>query len=213
MPHRETGLPSIGAYQRAFGHDDTARGSAGEVAALIIGLAADLAMHAALSSTNWSERGGALAQAEAIRARALALAAEIEQSYGAALAALSRALGAAPGGQGSSEVEPGSTEDEHASSEVELGEALGRAVEPLLGLAVQAGDVAELAGFVARSSEAVARADAVAATMLATAAADVCAHLVDVNLLIGPDDERSGLAHELLASTMRSREAARTLAR
>jgi formiminotetrahydrofolate cyclodeaminase len=177
-----------------LGHDETARGSAGEVAALVVGLAADLATHAARSSTNWSERGGALAQADAIRARALELATEIEEAYGAALSALTRALGAS-----------GRAPE---ASEVELGDALRRVIEPLLGLAEQAGDVAELAELVARSSDAPARADAVAATMLATAAADVCAHLVEVNLLVGPDDERSGLARELLASAVRSRDAA-----
>jgi formiminotetrahydrofolate cyclodeaminase len=158
-------------------------------------VATDLAFQAAHSSTSWSERGGALAQAESIRARALELAAEVEETYGAAMAALMAAR-EHPGLAGH-------------PTDAELGEILAQIVALLLRLGETATDAAELAETVARSGEAVGRSDAIVATMLAAAAADICAHLVDVNLLIRPEDERSRTAHELLASTVRSREAAR----
>jgi formiminotetrahydrofolate cyclodeaminase len=196
---RDADLPSIGAFVRAVGDGEAARGSAGEVAALVVGIAVDLSSQVARSSTEWSERGGALAQAETLRDRALALAAEVEHAYRAALQELSRAL-----------ERSGTTQH---SSEPGLGHALEHVVDTLLRLAQNASDVAELAEIAAESGAPVVRADAVAATMLATAAADVCAHLVDVNLLVRPDDERSRLARDLLASAVRSREAALALPR
>src|SRR5437660_10641229 len=92
VARREADLPSIGAFVRAVGDGEAACGSAGEVAALVVGIAADLSSQVARSSTEWNERGGALAQAETLRDRALALAAEVEHAYRAALQELSRAL-------------------------------------------------------------------------------------------------------------------------
>jgi hypothetical protein len=191
VAERERDLPSIGRYVRALG----ARGSAGGAAALVVGVASDLAFQAAHSSTSWSERGGALAQAESIRARALELAADVEETYAAALATLTAALE----DSGSA----GSPKD------AEIGETLAHIVALLVRLGETASDAAELAETVARSGAVIGRSDAIAATMLAAVAADICAHLVDVNLLVRPDDERSRTAHELLASAVRSREAAR----
>jgi formiminotetrahydrofolate cyclodeaminase len=199
VAHRETELPSIGLFLRAVGGGDAAKGSAGEVAALLVGLATDLAAQVAGASPGWSERGGALAQADTVRERALALATEHQHAYRVALAELSRALE--------------TTGSDEPSSEPDLGEALARVVAPLLALGEAASDAAELAKHVARSGSPVVRPDAVAATMLATVAAEISVHLIDINLLIGPDDERSRLAHELSASAARNREVARSLPR
>ena len=196
---READLPSVGAFLRAAGGGQEARGTAGEVAALVIGIAADLASQVARASTEWGERGGALAQAEALRERALALRGEVQHRYDVALAELSRARERSGPG--------------HQEGETELGQALEELVGSLLALGETASDVAGLAEVVARSGVTELRPGAAAAAMLAAAAADVCAHLVDVNLVIRPDDERSRLAHELLASAVRSREAARALSR
>lgn len=197
MSQRETDLPSIGAFMRDGG--DSARASAGVVAALVAALAADLAAQVARDSAEWSARGGALAQADVIRDRAVTLAAEVEQSYGASISALARALDA--------------SKALSASEPADLGDALTHVVEPLLGIGEVAGDAAELAALVARSGATLVRADAVGATILATAAAEISAHLVEVNLLVSADDERSMRAREFAAATVRSRDAARALPR
>ena len=192
MAWGESDLPSIEAFAAAAA-DDT-RASAGAVAALAVALAADLASQVAGVSTAWAERGGALAQADAIRARAIALAGEVGHAYQVVLMALTQTLATPPVALG-----------------VDLGEALGRAVEPLLAIAEAAADAAELAEHVARAGSTLVRADAVAATMLATTAAEIAQHLVEVNLLVTGNDDRSHRARELLAGAAARREAARTL--
>ena len=195
MVANESNLPSIDAFVNSVAADEI-RASAGAVAALAVALAADLAAQVALASADWSERGGALAQADAIRARAIALAAEVGHAYQVVLTALTHTLATPPVPAG-----------------VDLGEALGHAVEPLLAIAEAAADAAELAEHVARSGAALVRADAVAATMLATTSAEIAQHLVAVNLLVTGDDDRSQRARELLAAAAGRREAARALER
>ena len=161
-----------------------------------VALAADLVAQVARASAEWAERGGALAQADAIRARAIALAAEVGPAYQVVLMALMQTLATPPVPVG-----------------VDLGEALSRAVEPLLAIAEAAADAAELAEHVARSGTTLVRADAVAATMLATTAAEIVQHLVEVNLLVTGDDDRSRRARELVVAATANREAARALER
>jgi formiminotetrahydrofolate cyclodeaminase len=194
----EPDLPAIDAFVASVGGEEI-RASSGAVAALAVALAADLAAQVARASREWGERGGALAQADAIRERAIGLAAEVGHAYEVALATLSRAL-----------AEPIATP---AAAAPGLGEALERAVEPLLQVGAAASDAAELAELVARCGASLVRADAVAATMLATAAAEMCAHLVEVNLLVTGDDERARRAREIVASAAASRESARALGR
>jgi formiminotetrahydrofolate cyclodeaminase len=194
----EPDLPAIDAFVTSVGGEEI-RASSGAVAALAVALAADLAAQVARESREWSERGGALAQADAIRDRAIELAAEVGHAYQVALATLLRAL-----------AEPTTTP---AAGAPDLGEALERAVEPLLQVGAAASDAAELAELVARCGSSLVRADAVAATMLATAAAEMCAHLVEVNLLVTGDDERARRAREIVSSAAASRESARTLGR
>jgi formiminotetrahydrofolate cyclodeaminase len=194
----EPDLPAIDAFVAAVGGDDV-RASSGAVAALAVALAADLAAQVARASSDWSERGGALAQADAIRDRAIDLAAGVGRAYQVALATLAQTL-----------AEPATTPPPGA---LDLGNALERAIEPLLQLGDAASDAAELAALVARSGNSVVRADAVAATLLATAAAEICAHLVEVNLLVTGDDVRALQARDDVASAAASRESARALGR
>jgi hypothetical protein len=208
-PHQPD-LPSVDAFVRAVavqaagggggeaGGGDGTQGSAGAVAALSVALAVDLAAQVANASPGWEERGGALAQADAIRERAISLAAEVEASYRMALRALARSLEA-----------DRSTE----SGQLDLGEVLGRVIEPLLAIAEAAADAAILAELVARSGDVLVRANAVAATMLAAAAAEMSAHLVEVNLLMTAGDERVRKTRELVAAAAAARDAARSLGR
>ena len=128
--------------------------------------------------------------------RAIALAAEVGYAYQVVLTALTHTLATPP-----------------VRASVDLGEALGHAVEPLLAIAEAAADAAELAEHVARSGAALVRADAVAATMLATTSAEIAQHLVAVNLSVTGDDDRPQRARELLAAAAGRREAARALER
>ena len=91
MARSEPDLPAIDAFVTSVGGEEI-RASSGAVAALAVALAADLAAQVARESREWSERGGALAQADAIRDRAIELAAEVGHAYQVALATLSRAL-------------------------------------------------------------------------------------------------------------------------
>jgi formiminotetrahydrofolate cyclodeaminase len=78
---------------------------------------------------------------------------------------------------------------------------------------LSASDAAQLAELAARAGDTAVRADAVAAAIYAAAAAEVCAHLVDINLLIAGDDESSQRAHELRSASAQSRESALALPR
>jgi Formiminotransferase-cyclodeaminase len=191
-------LPAIDAFVSRVGGEEI-RASSSAVAALAVALSADLTAQVAHASPDWSGRGAALAQADAIRDRAIELAAEVAGAYQVALARLTHTL-AEPAGA-------------PASGAIDLGEALERAVEPLLRVGDAAGDAAELAELVARSGTSLVRADAVAATVLATAAAEICAHLVEVNLLVTGGDERALRARAIVARAAASRESAQRLVR
>jgi methenyltetrahydrofolate cyclohydrolase len=192
---RETDLPSLAAFVREGDGDGRAASSA--VAALTVALATDLIGQVAEASVDWDDRGGALAQADALRARALELAGEAEEAFADALAALEQAA-IAPSGAS-------------PRSDAELGSALDLNVQILLGIGAAAGDAAELAGTVARDGEPTVRADAVAASMLAVTAAEIATHLIEVNLLIGSDDDRAGRARQLLTTARSNRDDAQKL--
>lgn len=200
MTGPEAQLPAIGAFVRAGG-DAGATGSAGAVAALNVALAADLAAQVAHASPAWAERGGALAQADAIRDRAIALAAEVERTYRVALTALERAVDPpAPGQGGPAQAGP-----------TGLGGALTAVLDALLLIGAAGSDAAALAELVAESGAPLMRPNAVAATIVATAAAEVCAHLVEINLLMTRDDERVRHARELVTAAAAARRAALSL--
>ncbi len=163
---------------------------AGAVAAVCASLAAALlAMAAEAARDSWEEAGGAAAQAEALRRRTGALAGENAGAYDAALELLAR-----PRGEG---------EGDRA-----LGEALEAAASVPLGIAGQAGAIAELAAEVAANGRAELQADAIAAAGIAAAATRTAALLVEVNLAVGPEDERASRARALSASAQGAAERA-----
>lgn len=209
MTDHDLALPAIDEFVRLLGDPDVtaagarARGSAGAVAALTAALAADLVAQVALGSPGWSERGGALAQADVIRERCGALALRVQARWEVALGALERAL-TAPAGD-----EP----DRRSGDDEPLGRALSDIVDLLLGVGEAASDAAGLAELAARSSAALLSATALSATILAASASEVAAHLLEVNLLVSPEDDRSRRARELVAAATASREAALALTR
>lgn len=156
----------------------------GSVAAMVVALAAALVAKAGrLSLDHWRHAGGAIAQAEALRARAGPLAEADAAAYSEAITAL------------------------EAGTET-IGPALLRAAEIPLLIAEAAADVAALARVVADEVDPDVRPDAVAAATLAAAGAQAAAHLVGVNLGAQRDDERVLLAQALAASARRASEAA-----
>lgn len=155
---------------------------AGAGAGLVVALAAGLIEAVARQSTDrWAEARGAIAQAAAVRRRALRLAAENAEGHAAAR----EALGAVP--------------DNHSErqTDVVLGDALERAADLPLRIAAAAVDAAELAALAAARGTNDARADAVGAAQFAAAAAAAAAHLVEVNLATQPGDDRAAKAREL----------------
>jgi methenyltetrahydrofolate cyclohydrolase len=148
----------------------------GAVAALVAALAASLAAAAAdRSRTGWDEAGGARAQAQALRRRAIELAERDAAAYAAARDALARRL-----------LEPGVTPGaQQAARDWQLGTAVERAAGPPLELAATAADIAELGGVIATRGAADVRADAVVAALLAAAATRAAAQLVQINLVVG----------------------------
>jgi formiminotetrahydrofolate cyclodeaminase len=162
---------------------DAAGGSA---AALSAAFAASLTtMVARASRPAWQDAGGAIAQAQALRARLCELAESDAQAYGRARALLLRAeqdrehhgVAVAPGGAAAVDSE-------------QLAQALSESAAVPVALAEAAADVAAIAAWAAAEGNADHRADAVIATLLAAAAAQSAAHLVRINLAAKPGDEQ-----------------------
>jgi formiminotetrahydrofolate cyclodeaminase len=150
----------------------------GSAAGIAVAMAAALvAMAARFSTGHWEGAGGAVAQAEALRARTAPLARRDAAAYAAALETL-RSRG---------------TADPERRDRL-LGDALSVAADVPLDIASAAADVAELAAEVAEHGNPNLRADAAAAAMLAEAGARVAAMLVGVNLTMRSEDERIGRA-------------------
>jgi methenyltetrahydrofolate cyclohydrolase len=157
----------------------------GAVAALVAALAGSLAAAAAdRSRSEWNEAGGARAQAQALRRRALELAERDAVAYATAREALATR-------RPDSQLEA-SVEDQDAR-DWRLGVAVKQAAGPPLELAASAADIAQLAAGIARFGAEDVRADAVVAAVLGAAAARAAAWLVQVNLVVG-DQEPSVLA-------------------
>jgi methenyltetrahydrofolate cyclohydrolase len=156
----------------------------GSVAAIVVAFAASLVEKAGrLSGDEWPHAGGAVAQAEALRARVAPLAEADALAYAEAVAAL-------------------------RTSSTTLGPALSRAAQVPLLIAEAAVDVAILAHLVAEEGDPAVRGDAVTAAILAEAGARVAAHLVEINLGALPEDERVLAARGLAAAAARAAEAA-----
>jgi methenyltetrahydrofolate cyclohydrolase len=166
---------------------ETSAPGGGSVAAIVTALAASLtAMVARFSEQQWEDAAGAVAQAEALRARALPLADEDAAAYESYLAALHLPK----------ELEP-------QARDAAIGEALSRAGEVPLAIAETALDVASLAAELAERGNPNLRGDAAAAALLAEAAVRATANLVEINLASREGDERVGRARELVEMARR----------
>ncbi len=153
--------------------------AAGSAAALVTAAAAALlAKVARTSGSVWEDAEAAAAQAESLRARVAPLAQVDAEVYAAAVDRL-----APTGGQDSEQ------------RDFQLGRALTAAADVPLRITDAAADVAELAALVAERGNPALRPDAVGAAMLAEASARTAAHLVEVNLAVGDDDERIRRCH------------------
>jgi formiminotetrahydrofolate cyclodeaminase len=163
---------------------------AGPAAALATAAAAALvAMAARFSRDSWAEASTTVAQAEALRRRALQLAREDADALDAFLAARAVAVDPRP-----------------EARDFHLGRTLARAADAPLGIGETACDVALLAAQVADRGDGELRAEAVTAALLALAAVRVAAHLVEVNLASAPDDARVSRAHALLRTAAEAAE-------
>lgn len=155
---------------------------AGPAAALMTATAAALvAMVARFSRSSWPEAGTTVAQAEALRRRALELAREDADALEAFLAARDT-----------------SVEPRAEARDFHLGRTLERAADVPLAIAETACDVALLAVHAAERGDGEVRADAVTAALLAHGAARAAAHLVEVNLTSGLKDERVRRVQDLV---------------
>jgi formiminotetrahydrofolate cyclodeaminase len=147
--------------------------AAGSVAALAVAMAAGLSAKAARASPDWPEAQSAVAQAERLRKRTAPLAQSDAEAYEEALAVLHL---------------PDQLEAE--VRDMAIGQVLARAAEIPLVIAEAGADVASLAALIADRGAAARRAEAVVAALLAEAATRSAAHLVAVNLIVTPEDER-----------------------
>ena len=153
----------------------------GSVAAVVVEMAASLAaMAARFAGQHWDGAAGALAQAEALRARAAPLAQEDAEAYEAVLTAMRM---------------PRDLEAEVRNTLI--GDTLSRAADAPLRIAETAADVAELGATLAEEGNPNLRGDAAAAALLSEAAARAAANLVEINLATTETDERIGRAREL----------------
>jgi len=153
----------------------------GSVAAVVVEMAAALAaMAARFSRGHWDGGAGAVAQAEALRARAAPLAQEDADAYEAVLTAMRMPEGLEP-----------------EIRNTLIGDTLSRAADVPLRIAQAAADVAELGATLAENGNPNLRGDASAAALLSEAAARAAANLVEINLATTEEDERIGLAREL----------------
>jgi hypothetical protein len=183
-------LPSLAQFVRQLG-TGRGRASAGAATGLAVAISADLIAQVAERSPGWEGRAGALAQADVLRDRAIAAARDVAVVYDQ----LVTAMDAAVGRSGSAPLDTSG----------ELGQRLALAVDLLLRLAESAADSAALAADVAAHGDLVVRADATAAAALAAGAAEIAAHLIEVNLLASTQPEPVARARQLVSASASSR--------
>ena len=153
---------------------ETSAPGGGSVAAVVGAMGASLvAMAARFSKEQWEDAAGAVAQAEALKARLLPLAEEDASAYENVLLALRM---------------PKDVDEE--VRDAAIGEALSRATDVPLAIAEAAVDVATLACELAQRGNQNLHGDAAAAVFLAEAVVRTCANLVEVNLATREGDER-----------------------
>ena len=163
---------SLRAFVDHLAAEEPAPGG-GSAAAVAVAMAAALIAKVARTSPSWTDKGSAAAQAERLRMRTIPLAQADADAYEEALAALHLP----------SELEP-------QVRDMAIGQVLARAVEIPLAIAEAGADVAVLAAVAAERGTLDRRADAVSAALLAESGAQVAAHLVAVNLIVTPEDDR-----------------------
>jgi formiminotetrahydrofolate cyclodeaminase len=167
---------------------ETSAPGGGSVAAVVGALGASLAAMAARFSTEqWEDAAGAVAQAEALKARLLPLADEDARAYGNVLLALRM---------------PKDVDEE--VRDAAIGDALSRATDVPLAIAEASVDVAALACELAHLGNQNLHGDAAAAVFLAEASVRTCANLVEVNLATREGDERLERARELVEMVRRT---------
>jgi methenyltetrahydrofolate cyclohydrolase len=141
--------------------------AAGAGSAAVVAVAAGVTAACGRASRgSWLEAGGAIAQAEALQARAAPLAEADVMAYQEATVAL----------------------HSQRAGDATIGVKLGRAAEVPLAIARVGADVAALAAEVGRRGDVGIRADAAAACSLAAGATQAAAHLVEVNLAVTEGD-------------------------
>jgi methenyltetrahydrofolate cyclohydrolase len=159
----------------------------GSVAAIVTAFAASLTAMAARFATNhWEDAPGAVAQAEALRARVLPLAEEDARAYESFL--LARRM--------SKDFDP-------QVRDAAIGEALSRAADVPLAIAEAALDVASLAAELVERGNPNIRGDAATAVLLSEAAVRATANLVEINLGTREGDERIERARGLVEMSRR----------
>lgn len=155
-------------------HDPVVRGG-GSIAALTVGLAAEVVVMVARSSRDsWPDAAGVAAQAVEIGERCPGLAREDARVWYSALQTIRSVV-----------------EDGAGSREGELRELLEGAAEVPVAIAEAAADVAALAALAATHGDGAFTVDAASAAVLAHSCASVAKHLVAVNLGTKDDDEPS----------------------
>ena len=165
---------------------------AGPAAALVTASAAALvAMAARFSRGSWADASTTVAQAEALRRRALQLAREDADALDAVLAARATQVDPRP-----------------EARDFHLGRTLARAADAPLAIGETACDVALLAAHVADCGDEELRPEAATAALLAHAAARVSAHLVEVNLASASADDRVRRAQDLARTAAAAAERA-----
>jgi len=161
---------------------ETSAPGGGSVAAVVGAMAASLAaMVARFSTEQWEDAAGAVAQAEALKARLLPLADEDARAYENVLLALRM---------------PKELDEE--VRDAAIGDALSRATDVPMAIAEASLDVATLAAELAERGNPNLHGDAVAAVFLADAAVRTSANLVEINLATREGDERLERARELV---------------
>jgi methenyltetrahydrofolate cyclohydrolase len=159
----------------------------GSVAAIVTAFAASLtAMAARFATEQWEDAPGAVAQAEALRARVLPLAEEDARAYESFL--LARRM--------SKDFDP-------QVRDAAIGEALSRAADVPLAIAEAALDVASLAAELVERGNPNIRGDAATAVLLSEAAVRATANLVEINLGTREGDERIERARGLVEMSRR----------
>jgi formiminotetrahydrofolate cyclodeaminase len=172
---------SVGEFCDTISAETSAPGG-GSVAAVVGAMAASLAaMAARFSKEQWEDAAGAVAQAEALKARLLSMAEEDALAYENVLLALRM---------------PKDVDEEERDAAI--GDALSRATDVPLAIAEASLDVATLACELAERGNPNLHGDAAAAVFLAEAAVRASANLVEINLATREGDERLDRARELV---------------